>query len=256
RGMLIDDASRPSGYRLAIEDYPYAVDGLEIWGAIEEWVTEYCSFYYPTDEKIRDDSELQSWWTEVREKGHHDRRHEKWWPKMQTGKDLVHVCTTTIWTASALHAAVNFGQYPYAGYMPNRPTITRRLMPLRGTTEYEELERNPDGVFLKTVTSQFQTLIGISLIEILSRHSRDEIYLGQRESPEWTDDAPALTAFERFRLNLIRIEKKIEARNRDPNLKNRHGPVRMNYTLLHPNTSDTSRTGGLAGKGIPNSISI
>ena len=34
-------------------------------------------------------------------------------------------------------------QFPYAGYMPNRPTINRRLMPEPGTPEFEELKSDP-----------------------------------------------------------------------------------------------------------------
>lgn len=175
---------------------------------------------------------------------------------MQTRADLTKTCTIIIWVASALHAAVNFGQYPYAGFLPNRPTISRRFMPEAGTPEYEELKINPDVVLLKTITPQLQTLLGVSLIEILSRHSTDEIYLGQRETPEWTSDAEPLRAFERFGARLREIETSITQMNQDERWKNRTGPVKMEYTLLYPNTSDYSKEGGLTGKGIPNSVSI
>lgn len=254
--MAISDPSSPHGLRLLIEDYPFAVDGLEIWSAIETWVTEYCSVYYATDNVVRSDTELQKWWEELRNEGHGDKKAEPWWPEMHTRAELIQSCTIIIWVASALHAAVNFGQWPYAGYLPNRPTISRRFMPEPGTAEYAELETNPDGAFLKTITSQLQTLLGVSLIEVLSRHATDEIYLGQRDTPEWTSDGEALAAFGRFGEKLIEIEKRITERNRDERLKNRVGPIKMPYTLLYPSTSDYSREGGLTGKGIPNSISI
>ncbi|GMH18830.1 hypothetical protein Nepgr_020671 [Nepenthes gracilis] len=256
RGMAVKDSSYVHGLRLLIEDYPYAVDGLEIWSAIETWVDEYCSFYYLTNESVRSDPELQSWWTELRNEGHGDKKHETWWPEMKTRADLIETCTIIIWIASALHAAVNFGQYPYAGYMPNRPSMSRRFMPERGTAEYAELESNPDGVFLKTITAQLQTLLGIALIEVLSRHSTDEIYLGQRDTPEWTDDREPLAAFERFGSRLVEIENKIMERNNDRRWKNRSGPIKLPYTLLYPGASDFSRVGGLTGRGIPNSVSI
>ncbi|KAL2469912.1 Linoleate 9S-lipoxygenase 5 [Abeliophyllum distichum] len=256
RGVAVPDPSQRNGLRLLIEDYPYAVDGLEIWSAIKDWVEEYCSIYYHSDDIVQGDSELQSWWKELREEGHGDLKNKPWWPKMQTRDDLMETCTIVIWVATALHAAVNFGQYPYAGYLPNRPTVSRRLIPEQGTPEYAELESDPDLAFLKTITAQFQTLLGISLIEILSRHSTDEIYLGQRDSPEWTADIIPKQAFERFSGKLVNIEERITRRNSDKRLKNRVGPVNVAYTLLYPNTSDYSRSGGLTGKGIPNSISI
>lgn len=249
--MAVEDPDSPHGLRLLMADYPYAVDGLEIWFAIKGWVKDYCLFYYKSDEMLQKDSELQSWWKELQEEGHGDKKHEPWWPKMQKCEELIEACTIIIWIASALHAAINFGQYPYAGFLPNRPSISRRFMPEHGTSDYNELESNPDSVFLKTITAQLQSLLGITLVEILSRHSTDEVYLGKRDTPEWTSDEYPLQAFEKFGKNLEEIEEKIIARNRDKMLKNRVGPVKMPYTLLYP-TSE----GGLTGKGIPNSISI
>ncbi|XP_047092157.1 probable linoleate 9S-lipoxygenase 4 [Lolium rigidum] len=261
RGMAVRDPSSSYGVRLLIKDYPYAVDGLVIWWAIEQWVKEYLAIYYPNDGELRADKELEAWWKEVREDGHGDLKDKDWWPKMQTVEELAKTCTTIIWVASALHAAVNFGQYPYAGYLPNRPTVSRRKMPVKDDKEYKQLEEGgeeADKVFIHTITSQFQTILGITLIEILSKHASDEVYLGQRDTPEWTSDAKALEAFKRFGTRLIEIEKRITAMNKDPSLKNRNGPVNMPYTLLYPNTSDlTGEKGlGLTGMGIPNSVSI
>lgn len=179
---------------------------------------------------------------------------------MHTVKELTKTCTTIIWIASALHAAVNFGQYPYAGYVPNRPTISRQKMPTPGTKEYEELEKKPEKVFLRTITSRIQTLLGISLIEVLSRHSSDEVYLGQRDTLEWTSEKKVLIAFGRFRERLVGLEDEIKKLNEDSGLKNRNGPVKFPYTLLYPNTSEEKGIGGKlpkdVPKGIPNSVSI
>ncbi|KAE9459024.1 hypothetical protein C3L33_09070, partial [Rhododendron williamsianum] len=251
RGVAVEDPKYPNGVRLLIKDYPYAVDGLEIWSAIKKWVEEYCSLYYSSDDMVEKDSELQLWWNEIREKGHGDKKNASWWPEMQNLKELVETCTTIIWIASALHAAVNFGQYPYGGYIPNRPAMSRRFIPKPGSLEYDELESNPDKAFLKTVTPQLQSILGISLIEILSRHTSDEVFLGQRDTPEWTADEETLDAFGRFGMKLAEIEEGIIALNSNENLKNRAGPAKMPYTLLFPSSNV-----GLTGKGIPNSVSI
>ncbi|KAF4353910.1 hypothetical protein F8388_007414 [Cannabis sativa] len=250
RGVAVEDPSSPHGVRLLIEDYPYAVDGLEIWAAMKNWVQEYCSFYYKSDEIVQNDKELQAWWKELREVGHGDLKDKSWWPSMQTREELVETCTTAIWTTSALHAAVNFGQYPYGGYIPNRPTISRRLMPEEGTREYEELKTNPEKAFLRTITSELQSLVEISIIEVLSKHASDEVYLGEREE-KWTAEAEPLQAFERFGRRLSEIEDGIVKRNNDATLKNRYGLVKFPYNLLIPNGEI-----GIAAKGIPNSISI
>ncbi|KAH1145171.1 hypothetical protein GYH30_041137 [Glycine max] len=251
RGMAIEDPSCPHGIRLVIEDYPYAVDGLEIWDAIKTWVHEYVFLYYKSDDTLREDPELQACWKELVEVGHGDKKNEPWWPKMQTREELVEACAIIIWTASALHAAVNFGQYPYGGLILNRPTLSRRFMPEKGSAEYEELRKNPQKAYLKTITPKFQTLIDLSVIEILSRHASDEVYLGERDNPNWTSDTRALEAFKRFGNKLAQIENKLSERNNDEKLRNRCGPVQMPYTLLLPSSKE-----GLTFRGIPNSISI
>ncbi|KAD4179637.1 hypothetical protein E3N88_28228 [Mikania micrantha] len=195
---LIDRTpTAPHGVRLLLEDYPFAVDGLEIWSAIRSWVKDYVFVYYKNDEEVQNDNELINWWEEVRTKGHGDLKNEPWWPKMHTRDELIQSCTIIIWVASALHAAVNFGQYPYGG---------------------------------------LQSILGISLIEVLSRHSADEVYLGERDTPEWTADKQALEAFDKFGANLRDIEKNIEAMNLDEKLINRTGPAQMPYTLLYPSS--------------------
>nr|TKW05047.1 hypothetical protein SEVIR_7G150800v2 [Setaria viridis] len=260
--VAVPDESSAYGVRLLIEDYPYAVDGLAIWCTIELWVKEYLDIYYPNDGELQHDEELRKWWKEVREEAHGDLNDRDWWPKMDTVQELARTCTTIIWVASALHTAVNFGQYSYAGYPPNRPTMSRRPMPEPGSREYAMLEdgqEEADKVFLRTFTREFQIVINISVIEILSKHAPDELYLGQRDEPErWTSDARALEAFKRFGSELEKIEGRIMEMNRNPALKNRTGPVEMPYMLMYPNTSDVggNRGRGLTAMGIPNSISI
>ncbi|KAK2353185.1 linoleate 9S-lipoxygenase [Trifolium repens] len=252
RGMAVEDPNSPHGLRLLIEDYPYAADGLEIWAAIKTWVDEYVNFYYKSDADIVQDSELQAFWKELVEVGHGDLKNATWWYKMQNRTELIEACTTLIWIASALHAAVNFGQYPYGGLILNRPTKSRRLMPKKGSPEYDELAKNYQKVFLRTITPKNDTLTDLTVIEILSRHASDEQYLGQRiEGDLWTSDTQPIVAYKRFASKLAEIELKLAQRNNDESLRNRYGPVNMPYTLLYPSSKE-----GLTCRGIPNSISI
>ncbi|XWS57533.1 hypothetical protein CRYUN_Cryun09bG0182600 [Craigia yunnanensis] len=57
-GVAVDHKNSLNNLCLLIKDYPYAVDGLEIWFAIKKWVRDYCSFYYKTDEMVQQDPEL------------------------------------------------------------------------------------------------------------------------------------------------------------------------------------------------------
>ncbi|KAM7528888.1 hypothetical protein LguiB_032298 [Lonicera macranthoides] len=114
RGMAVEDPNAPHGLKLAIEDYPFAADGLIIWDAIKQWVTDYVNYYYTDANLVESDEELQGWWTEIRTIGHGDKKDEPWWPVLKTPEDLIGILTTIIWVTSGHHSAVNFGQYDFA----------------------------------------------------------------------------------------------------------------------------------------------
>ncbi|XP_059065058.1 linoleate 9S-lipoxygenase A-like [Cryptomeria japonica] len=227
RGMAVPDSTAPHGLRLVIEDYPYAVDGLEIWAALKKWVTEYLSIYYKSDASIKGDKELQSWWKEIVAVGHADAK--EGWYKMGSFHEMTEALTTIIWMASALHANVNFGHYAYGGYMPNRPTLSRRLIPQKGSPEYSDLVKDPEAYLLKTLSDQKTAVTVMTSLEVLSKHARNEVYIGQRKgsTPEWTDDVEVDEAFSRFSCALQEVEKNIMNRNKNPDFKNRLGPAKV-----------------------------
>ncbi|PPS05985.1 hypothetical protein GOBAR_AA14660 [Gossypium barbadense] len=107
RGMVEEDPNAPHGLRLTINDYPFANDGLLIWDALKRWVSAYVTHYYPNSSVVESDKVLQEWWEEI------------------------------LTVASGHHAAVNFGQYAYAGYFPNKPTIARTKMPSNDPSDQE-----------------------------------------------------------------------------------------------------------------------
>ncbi|XP_030526651.1 linoleate 13S-lipoxygenase 2-1, chloroplastic-like isoform X5 [Rhodamnia argentea] len=253
RGLAVEDPTAPHGLKLAIDDYPFANDGLLLWDTIKEWVTDYVNHYYPDPTRIASDKELQSWWTEIRTVGHGDKKDSPGWPDLKTPSDLIHITTTMVWVTSAHHAAVNFGQYTYAGYFPNRPTIARTKMPVEDSTE-EELKifwDKPEVTLLTCFPSQIQATKVMAVLDVLSNHSPDEEYLGQDPEPAWQEEPVIKAAFERFNGRLKELEAIIDARNNDQRSKNRNGAGIVPYELLKPFSEP-----GVTGKGVPYSISI
>lgn len=252
RGMAEPDPSKPHGLKLLMEDYPYASDGLLIWAAIENWVKTYVTHYYPNPSMIREDEELQSWYWESVNVGHGDLRHETWWPELNNCDDLISILTTLIWLSSAQHAALNFGQYPYGGYVPNRPPLMRRLIPDENDPEYTIFLNDPQKYFLSALPSVLQATKFMAVVDTLSTHSPDEEYLGERQQPSiWTGDAEMVEAFYGFSAEIRRIEKEIDRRNSDGRLKNRCGAGVLAYELLAPSSEP-----GVTCRGVPNSVSI
>ncbi|MBA0736525.1 hypothetical protein Gogos_010068 [Gossypium gossypioides] len=172
RGMAEEDPNAPHGLRLTINDYPFANDGLLIWDALKQWVSAYVTHYYPNSSVVESDKELQEWWEEIRTVGH----------------------------ASGHHAAVNFGQYAYAGYFPNKPTIARTKMPSEDPSdqEWKLFVENPEASLLQCFPSQMQATKVMAVLDVLSHHSPDEEYIGEEMEPSWGEDPVIKAAFEKL----------------------------------------------------------
>ena len=253
RGIAVEDPTAPHGLKLLIEDYPFANDGLMLWDILKQWIAEYVSFYYKDASMVESDTELQEWWTEIQTKGHEDKKDEPWWPVLKTPEDLIGIITTIAWVASAHHSAVNFGQYAFAGYFPNRPSIARTNMPCEDPTEegWKQFLDNPEFELLLCFPSQIQATKVMATLDLLSSHSPDEQYIGEHMEAAWGEELDIKEAFEMFCARLKELEKIIDDRNADKSLKNRGGAGVVPYELLKPFSE-----AGVTGKGVPYSISI
>nr|KAJ0200266.1 hypothetical protein LSAT_V11C600317420 [Lactuca sativa] len=253
RGLAVEDPNSPHGLKLTIEDYPYANDGLLLWDAIKQWATSYVNHYYPKANLIESDVELRQWWDEIRTVGHGDKKDEPWWPQLKTQEDLIGIVSTIMWVGSGHHSAVNFGQYDFAGYFPNRPTMARTKMPNEDPTEeeWQSFIKRPEDALLKCFPSQIQATQVMSVLDVLSSHSPDEEYIGGYIEPAWAAEPAIKAAFEEFRGSLEKLEGIINSRNVNPKFHNRSGAGLVPYQLLKPFSGP-----GVTGRGVPNSISI
>ncbi|XP_038902235.1 lipoxygenase 2, chloroplastic-like [Benincasa hispida] len=245
------DAEGHDVLELAIKDYPFANDGLLLWNALLKWVTEYVNHYYGDDEnEVMNDKELQAWWQEIREKGHPDKK--EGWPALKTRDDLIKIASTIAWVGSGHHSAVNFIQYAYAGYTPNRPSIARTNMLTEDFHQLpEEFIDKPENELLQVFPSVAQATTVTATMYLLSVHSSDEEYIGDEIEPAWTLEPSINKAFKRFNASLMDLEQQIDASNKNNKLKNRRGAGVMPYEVLKPH-SDKS---GITGKGVPYSVS-
>ncbi|CAN0224047.1 unnamed protein product [Ectocarpus sp. 6 AP-2014] len=100
--------------------YPYRDVGLKYWEAIHTWVKDYLDVYYSSDVDISDDYELQAFVKELVTVGE-----LKWLAELENSADkkvfLAKVLASLIYSASALHAAVNFPQQPIMSFVPGNP---------------------------------------------------------------------------------------------------------------------------------------
>ncbi|CAA7052485.1 unnamed protein product [Microthlaspi erraticum] len=140
--------------------------------------------------------------------GHADHRGAEWWPELSTVDDLVSILTTIVWLASAQHAALNFGQYPYGGYVPNRLPLMRGLIPDESDPEFASFLEDPQKYFFSLMPILLQTTKFMAVVDTLSTHSPDEEYIGERQQPSiWTGDVDIVDVFYGFFTEIRQIEK-------------------------------------------------
>lgn len=100
----------------ALPYFPYRDDGLLLWDVLGRYVGDYVNNYYESDADVQEDYELQAWAQELSEK-------VKGFSKnIQNISELQKILQRIIWTAGPQHAAVNFPQIEYFGFVPNYPT--------------------------------------------------------------------------------------------------------------------------------------
>eukprot|EP00245_Coleochaete_scutata_P012564 TRINITY_DN4898_c0_g1_i1.p1 TRINITY_DN4898_c0_g1~~TRINITY_DN4898_c0_g1_i1.p1 ORF type:complete len:946 (-),score=203.41 TRINITY_DN4898_c0_g1_i1:850-3687(-) len=236
---------------MLLPDYPYGSDGMLIWDAMTEWVGDYLSLYYTGEpgKSIQDDAEINAWWSDFVNEGHPDVTHG--WPELKTVEDLTNILVTIIWLASGHHAAVNFGQYDYSGYSPNRSSIVHKPIPAKGTPDYQELVANLDKNFFKIFAGTKESLQVMATVALLSTHAENEQYINDKEH-FYIFEKAARAKYDQHVARVTKIEGIIAERNADP-----HSVVRspakggLPYKLLIPSSEP-----GVTGQGVPTSISI
>ncbi len=164
----VDNAEQLPGYY-------YRDDGLKIFAAFKDFVTDVVDRFYPSksDEDIKNDAELQAWAEDVHTNAfpaYFGENQGHGFPKEISSKaELIERCTVIIFTGSVQHASVNFGQYAYYGYVPNSPLTVREAPPTkRGSDCQQLLDALPD----KSTAEKT-----ISLTHTLSQYSKDEVSL-------------------------------------------------------------------------------
>ena len=153
--------------------YHYRDDGFKIWDAIEAYVSSIIHMFYADGTAVKDDQELQDFAKDLHSNGFpayggssmgHDFP-----PCIVSRAELIEICTLIMFTGSAQHAAVNFGQYTYYSFVPNSPFTLHEPRPAeKGKLTYQEL--------MKAFPKDKETKLITVLTNLLSAYSPDEVW--------------------------------------------------------------------------------
>ncbi|KAJ3582926.1 hypothetical protein NHX12_000098 [Muraenolepis orangiensis] len=92
---------------MSVPNFHYRDDGLELWGHIQSFAKAMVDRYYPSNDDVIRDSELQNWIKEI---------FTNTFLGNFRSEQLAKFITMVIFRASAQHAAVDYGQVPLGSY--------------------------------------------------------------------------------------------------------------------------------------------
>uniref|UniRef100_A0A8C6S1B5 Arachidonate 5-lipoxygenase a n=1 Tax=Neogobius melanostomus TaxID=47308 RepID=A0A8C6S1B5_9GOBI len=126
RSMCFPDMikSRDMDNKEEVPTYFYRDDGYLVWEATMSFVSDVVHIYYKDDEAVQEDVEIQAFVKDVCSFGMQDFDHCEFPKSLKTREELSEYLTVVVFTASAQHAAVNFGQL-YLGMYPDEHFIEK-----------------------------------------------------------------------------------------------------------------------------------
>lgn len=198
RGLLSEDV---------LSGYHYRDDALKLFSTIKTYVNDLLRVYYPDDETVQQDSELQSWGRELSSK---EGGRIKGLPVQKNGgigtfEALHAIVSQVIFVCSVEHSAVNNGQYAQLGWIPNTPGAMY-LEPPKDRSPREEAN------LVYALPGAHAVGQQLTLVHLLSAKTLTP--LGMYAPDFFNGVMPARNAIDRFRGSLDDIGREINERNK------------------------------------------
>nr|XP_033796844.1 arachidonate 5-lipoxygenase-like isoform X1 [Geotrypetes seraphini] len=232
-GLTYDSLCLPKAMKLNgmeskedISYYFFRDDGLMVWEAVTNFVTDVVNIYYHSDEVVCEDTELQAFVKDVFVKGLRNKKASGFPECLKTQEKLIEYLTMVIFTASAQHAGVNFGQFDWCSWIPNAPPTMRCPPPKQKSTVTQKY-------IMESLPDRGRSCWHLGAVWALSRFQDSELFLGMYPDEHFTEK-PVKEAMLAFRKNLNGICSFIQDRNKN---------MKLPYYYLSPDR-------------IPNSVAI
>ncbi|XP_073779358.1 arachidonate 5-lipoxygenase b, tandem duplicate 2 isoform X3 [Danio rerio] len=189
-----------------LPNYYYRDDGMMVWEAVKSFVSDVVKIYYSSDATVQGDEEIQAFVQDVCSYGMKNCPNNGEFPNaLKTREQLVEYLTIVIFTASAQHAAINFGQFDWYAWIPNTPSTMRKPPP----TEKGKVDMK---YIMESLPDRGRSSLHLGTIWILSQFQDNELFLGVYPDKYFTEE-PAMEAIKNFRKKLVDVTKTIRSRN-------------------------------------------
>uniref|UniRef100_A0A3Q3WZT4 Uncharacterized protein n=2 Tax=Mola mola TaxID=94237 RepID=A0A3Q3WZT4_MOLML len=167
----------------------YRDDGLKLWNIIS-FVKTMVEYYYPTDDDVRKDTELQEWISEI---------FTHFPTCFRTVEEVIRFITMFIFTVSGQHS------YDYCSMMPNYSLLLRKPPPTsKGQSTKETI--------LETLPNVGEAVGFATMAIVLTGNYADKVFLGNYPHERFDEPVPK-KIIEEFQAKLANLTKEIEQRN-------------------------------------------
>lgn len=207
----------------SIPRFYYRDDGMKLWKIVNSFVKAIVKYYYPSDDEVVRDSELQEWIKEIFTHGFLSKSSSGIPERFARVDEVIQFLTMIIFTASVQHAAVNNGQFDYCGCVTNNPSLLRKSPPtMKGSSTLDTI--------LKTLPSVGETAVTMALLWLHSKRYSDFVPLGTYPD-EYFEEAHPRQLIKQFQIDLKYLAAVITERNRD---------LKLPYNYLNPGEIENS----------------
>ena len=223
----LDDLNVPKSFErrgvlneASLKGYHHRDDSLLAWGCLRRFADSIFRQHYARDADVVEDTYVQSMIGEMRRFGYqgaHEDQHGV--PSsIDSIEQLVDICTSVMYTCSFTHAAVNFSQWDYYSYVPNRPLIMRKPAP---TAKLHVTEED----LISALPSIQQGAQTMATGWTLSQFSKEEVYVGYYLADMMVTQGE-IAALNELRSDLDAMAQTIDKRNAKLGIKA--------YPYMHP----------------------
>ncbi|TPX56747.1 hypothetical protein CcCBS67573_g09318 [Chytriomyces confervae] len=187
--------------------FPWAEDTRDLHKVVKTHVTRYVDMFYTTDDIVAADAELQAW---IKDCHSYHLNNKGLASDLKSKSQLVEILTNVIWTASAQHSSINYPQYDYYSYPPNRSGKSQMSLP----------KARSDPIVTESTLAEFlppisEMELAINTVQILATYEAEDVFLGERGSDYFGPDADApVGLLNQFQAELAVYNERVKERNR------------------------------------------
>jgi len=185
-----------------LEYYPYRDDACAVYDIIKNFVSNIIKIYYKTPNDLKDDYELQNWAKALVEEAKCDSLPGSGY--IDNIETICEIVSSIIFNCSAQHAALNFSQYDYYGFVPNYPGALRLPAP-------KTKEPITEKVIIETLPSKSISLDQMVIMRLLTNEDPEILPLGTADYLFATSEA--LNIINNFKQELNKLQIEIEKKN-------------------------------------------